>query len=582
MSDIDALYNAYNELMDAGEKAPEHPDAYLTIISGSRGSDKAKQLTSRFIPAFFKYFPDLHSKAIDGFFDLCEDESPPIRQAAIKLLPSLCKDGAQHTIKIADVLCQLLQFGRDIRSIWEQKAEHHGSIVLEVLAVIFRQGVKGTELRERSLDFITNNVIAAKEALFKDPEIEVFFIVEMSKAIGSVSDEEFVIFAKIIMQSGPYKSGKLDLTSLLEAYIAHITSDNAFDPANEESIKRVLSTGKYSMPLFKRTISADPLLKFFAHNILPVTEFRKIDSRKKVPLLRLYSDAITTGFPSAQVVQEATTLITGLLTESVPENEKEANIDMKLAECLTLLLNFVAGKHPEIIEDIAVITRFRNLYRATQNVLSLLRQEKDESKKKALEEPCRNVLAVTQEYMKPRHAWTHLNITPSWTPKPAAAISLSPAKPEVVDTSKPTSKPAAKGKAGVAKTAPAKVPPKTPTTTGIKTNPKPVKANQAQQQGKNIQGGGTKRKAEQESQARAKQPKIVRRSISDSVETFPRGLSTSHYGNRNFQKSAQPQPARGHVAGHQSQVHGQGPRRLSPGSRTGTRDSKGRISFLQR
>jgi hypothetical protein len=100
--------------------------------------------TLRFIPTFFKHFPSLHNKAIDGVFDLCEDESAlvgsfvrcspvmlgddtipvgtnalcfaltmKIRQSAIKSLPSLCKDGPQHTIKIADVLCQLLQLGMD-------------------------------------------------------------------------------------------------------------------------------------------------------------------------------------------------------------------------------------------------------------------------------------------------------------------------------------------------------------------------------------------------------------------------------------------------------------------------------------
>lgn len=57
----------------------------------------------------------------------------------------------------------------------------------EVLAVIFRQGVKGRELREKSLDFITNNVIATKDTLFKDPEVELFFIEEMQKVTSCFS-----------------------------------------------------------------------------------------------------------------------------------------------------------------------------------------------------------------------------------------------------------------------------------------------------------------------------------------------------------------------------------------------------------
>lgn len=53
----------------------------------------------------------------------------------------------------------------------------------EVLAVLFRQGVKGADLRERTLDFITNQVVASKETLFKDPEIEMFFLEEMQKVL---------------------------------------------------------------------------------------------------------------------------------------------------------------------------------------------------------------------------------------------------------------------------------------------------------------------------------------------------------------------------------------------------------------
>lgn len=68
-----------------------------------------------------------------------------------------------------------------IQELWEDSLITHFPVNTEVLAVIFRQGVKGKELREKSLDFITNNVIATKETLFKDPEIELFFIEEMQK-----------------------------------------------------------------------------------------------------------------------------------------------------------------------------------------------------------------------------------------------------------------------------------------------------------------------------------------------------------------------------------------------------------------
>lgn len=46
---------------------------------------------------------------------------------------------------------------------------------------MFRQGVKGTDLRDRTLEFITTNVLASADTLFKNPEIELFFLEEMQK-----------------------------------------------------------------------------------------------------------------------------------------------------------------------------------------------------------------------------------------------------------------------------------------------------------------------------------------------------------------------------------------------------------------
>ncbi|KAG0351776.1 Apoptosis inhibitor 5 [Podila minutissima] len=584
MADLEAIYDAYNEIMDAKENASQHSDAYLAIVSASRGSEKAKTMAARYIPAFFKHFPDLHLKAIDGFFDLCEDESQAIRQQAIKLLPALCKDGPQHTIKIADVLCQLLQLDDDDLATVQGALE---TLMLqsprEVLAVIFRQGVKGKELREKSLDFITNNVIATKETLFKDPEIELFFIEEMQKAMESVPDEDFATFARIIMNSGPYKTGKLDLADLLKTYIAHITSEKPFNTADEESIKRLLSTGKFSMPIFKRTISADPLLEFYAQNILPVAEFRKIDSKKKTSLLRLYSDAITSGFPSATVLQQAGGHVVGLLADIVPEEEDDTlSLDLKLAECLAMILNFISTKHPEIMEDAAVKARFRNVYRACQNEVSRLRSESDESKKKPAEDICKNIIAVTQEFLKPRQARTHPNIIPSWTPKPpvpspqpgAKAKEVKPSPPKTVKT--PTK-------------APLKAPLKPAGKANIKGS-KPAPQQQQQQQQKNqAQGSGSKRKAEQEPPM-AKKPKILRRSISTAIDMSPRGNSPGQHGNKHTQQHQHQQHQHQHHQGKpQSKQQGRPPqgRRPSPPSRVrtpsgGQREGKGRISFLTR
>ncbi|KAF9955555.1 Apoptosis inhibitor 5, partial [Modicella reniformis] len=337
-----------------------------------------------FIPAFFKHFPDLHLKAIDGVFDLCEDDISLIRQSAIKNLPLLCKDGPQHTIKIADVLCQLLQL--DDQDLVIVQAALQTLLIQsprEVLAVIFRQGVKGAELRERTLDFITNQVMASKETLFNDPDIELFFLEEMQKAMGSVSNSELETFAKIIMQTKPYLTGKLDLTGLLETYISHITAEKPFNIDDAESIKRVLVAGKLSIPLFKRTISADPLLQFIATNILPLNAFKRLAGNKKTPILRLYVDSITTGHPSATSLRSAGELLTDLLVTTVPaEQESTVPIDYNQVECLTCVLYFIAIKDPEVIEKEELIPRFRNLYVLSQTQISTSKQELSEARAK--------------------------------------------------------------------------------------------------------------------------------------------------------------------------------------------------------
>lgn len=48
--------------------------------------------------------------------------------------------------------------------------------------MLFTQGIKGVELRDKTVDFITNQVVTAfRTGLVTDPEIELFFVDEMRK-----------------------------------------------------------------------------------------------------------------------------------------------------------------------------------------------------------------------------------------------------------------------------------------------------------------------------------------------------------------------------------------------------------------
>lgn len=47
---------------------------YEGIIEAAKTSIKAKQLAAQLIPRFFKFFPDLSSRAVDAHLDLIEEE----------------------------------------------------------------------------------------------------------------------------------------------------------------------------------------------------------------------------------------------------------------------------------------------------------------------------------------------------------------------------------------------------------------------------------------------------------------------------------------------------------------------------
>ncbi len=71
---IEDLYKFFGVLADAKEKAGEHSDTFVKIVSGTKGGPREKQLASQFITRFFKYFPKEMPLALESIFDLCEDE----------------------------------------------------------------------------------------------------------------------------------------------------------------------------------------------------------------------------------------------------------------------------------------------------------------------------------------------------------------------------------------------------------------------------------------------------------------------------------------------------------------------------
>uniref|UniRef100_A0A7N0UNH3 Apoptosis inhibitor 5 n=1 Tax=Kalanchoe fedtschenkoi TaxID=63787 RepID=A0A7N0UNH3_KALFE len=131
--DIEKLYEFGERLNEAKDKS-QHVKDYEGILGAAKGSIKAKQLTAQLIPRFFKYFPNLHDRAVDAHFDLCEEEELGVRVQAIRGLPLFSKDTPEYLPKIVDVLVQLLPAEENV----ERDAVH------KAIMSLLRQDVKVT------------------------------------------------------------------------------------------------------------------------------------------------------------------------------------------------------------------------------------------------------------------------------------------------------------------------------------------------------------------------------------------------------------------------------------------------------
>jgi len=52
---------------------------FRQVLVATKGTSKAKQLSSMIIPKYFKHFPELAEQATNALMDLCEDEELSVR-----------------------------------------------------------------------------------------------------------------------------------------------------------------------------------------------------------------------------------------------------------------------------------------------------------------------------------------------------------------------------------------------------------------------------------------------------------------------------------------------------------------------
>ncbi|MBA0599009.1 hypothetical protein Gorai_005249, partial [Gossypium raimondii] len=174
---IEKLYEFGERLNEAKDKSQNVKD-YEGIIDATKTSIKAKQLAAQLIPRFFKFFPNLSSRALNAHFDLIEEEDLAVRVQAIRGLPLFCKDTKEYISKIVDILGQLLT----AEEIVERDAVHKALMsvlrqdVKESLTALFKHiwnvedPSQDDTIRDKVLCFIRDKVFPLKAELLRPQE----------------------------------------------------------------------------------------------------------------------------------------------------------------------------------------------------------------------------------------------------------------------------------------------------------------------------------------------------------------------------------------------------------------------------
>ncbi|KAG0723951.1 Apoptosis inhibitor 5-A [Chionoecetes opilio] len=275
MTSVERLYALYNTIDEAKDKAGEHEAEFVEILGGVKGGAGERRLTSQFIAHFFSHFPSLQEQALNSLFDLCEDEDVTIRKQAIRDLPSLCKGRTELVPKVADILAQLQQV--------EDQAEL--SIVHNSLATLLKTDAKGTltglfyqiqhsedELvRERSIRFVHAKLRSLGAAVFTT-QMEALILSEAKKVLQAASSEdEFTLMMSTLRDLKCCQSVK-GYQQLVDLVTEQVDLTQALDPADLESVHRLISCTKQALPYFSSQVRSTVYVEYMWKEVVPVVE----------------------------------------------------------------------------------------------------------------------------------------------------------------------------------------------------------------------------------------------------------------------------------------------------------------------
>ncbi|CAH1394701.1 unnamed protein product [Nezara viridula] len=86
------------EILTGSRDPSQHEEVYRGILGLSPMRPIDSKMVCQLIPKFFLHFPQLARRALEVYFDLCEDDDVAVRQEAIKGLPQLCGEIQQYVL----------------------------------------------------------------------------------------------------------------------------------------------------------------------------------------------------------------------------------------------------------------------------------------------------------------------------------------------------------------------------------------------------------------------------------------------------------------------------------------------------
>lgn len=410
---IEKLYANYEILTEAKAKIGEHTTEYEEIIAGVKGGEKEKKLASQFIAKFFKHFPTLQYQAIDALFDICEDDDMSIRKQAIKVLPNLCKDTKEHTLRVADILAQLLQL--------EDPQEHTiaTNSLVEVIKIDPMQSVKGIMkqivtgeyiVREKCIKLLCTK-IQSLGSEFITKEIEDIIVSEIKKIVLDTTVEEYVSLMQYLAATkyGQTPAGQQEIIEIASEQ-AELNAD--FDPLDKESdnVDRLILCLNLILPYANAKHGKQDFTKFLEYicdKVLP--QFEAVGTiergeRFQLEILRKLAELSTNCGQLTNSTKQVENVFNLLKTYiPLPPEDKEVAVfplqDYSTVECLIYTFHRLTRQCPEFLTsnpDLLKDFRIRLQYfsRGVQGCIKTIK-EGDIKNKKEDDKQKKNAYKIT-------------------------------------------------------------------------------------------------------------------------------------------------------------------------------------------